>query len=117
MARDLCQIGIAEPLPASSKDLLAHQVEVGLPLVELGGQGPSLSDILVHRYVPAEADDGLPGNEGTFSLCTFWLVEALTRAGRVDEARLIFEKSTEQGLSVMRVTVWETPTSWCTYTG
>src|SRR3712207_6863211 len=31
-------------------------------------------------------------SEGTFSLCTFWLVEALTRAGRLDEARLIFEQ-------------------------
>ena len=30
--------------------------------------------------------------EGTFSLCTFWLVEALTRAGRLEEARLIFEQ-------------------------
>jgi GH15 family glucan-1,4-alpha-glucosidase len=36
--------------------------------------------------------DGLHGEEGTFSMCTFWLVEALTRARRVDEARLIFEK-------------------------
>ena len=32
--------------------------------------------------------DGLPGEEGTFNICTFWLVEALTRAGRVDRARL-----------------------------
>ncbi|MFQ6671990.1 MAG: glycoside hydrolase family 15 protein, partial [Candidatus Tectimicrobiota bacterium] len=32
------------------------------------------------------------GEEGTFSICTFWLVEALTRAGRIEEARLIFEK-------------------------
>lgn len=32
------------------------------------------------------------GVEGTFSLCTFWLVEALTRVGRLEEARLAFEK-------------------------
>ena len=38
------------------------------------------------------APDGLEGDEGTFSMCTFWLVEALTRAGRLQEARLIFEK-------------------------
>ncbi len=52
-----------------------------------------VSDSLVHRYRPkAAAPDGLPGEEGTFSLCTFWLVEALTRAGRLAEARLMFEK-------------------------
>lgn len=50
------------------------------------------SDSLVYRYNVGEAADGLHGEEGTFSICTFWLVEALTRAGRVDEARLIFEK-------------------------
>ena len=32
------------------------------------------------------------GREGTFSMCTFWLVEALARAGEVREARLVFEK-------------------------
>ncbi len=52
-----------------------------------------VSDSLVHRYQIGEgAGDGLSGNEGTFSMCTFWLVEALTRAGRLDEARFVFEK-------------------------
>ena len=43
---------------------------------------------------PASAsDDGLGGEaEGSFSLCSFWLVECLTRAGRLDDARLVFEK-------------------------
>jgi GH15 family glucan-1,4-alpha-glucosidase len=51
------------------------------------------SDALVFRYRQEEAaPDGLPGEEGTFTLCSFWLVEALTRAGRLEEARLIFEK-------------------------
>ena len=50
-----------------------------------------VSDSLVYRYEPGP-DDGLEGMEGTFSMCTFWLVEALTRAGRIGEARLIFEK-------------------------
>ena len=51
-------------------------------------------DSLVHRYDIREGNspDGLPGREGAFSICSFWLVEALTRAGRVDEARLMFEK-------------------------
>lgn len=50
------------------------------------------SDNLVHRYSLDDSEDGLSGKEGSFSLCTFWLVEALTRAGRLEEARIIFEK-------------------------
>ena len=48
-----------------------------------------VSDTLVYRYKVA---DGLPGNEGTFSVCSFWLVENLARSGKVDEALLMFEK-------------------------
>jgi len=52
-----------------------------------------VSDSLVYRYLPSsEGRDGLPGPEGTFSVCTFWLVEVLSRAGRLTEARFIFEK-------------------------
>jgi len=52
-----------------------------------------VSDSLVHRYqIGKGAGDGLTGKEGTFSMCTFWLVEALTRAGRLEEARFTFEK-------------------------
>jgi GH15 family glucan-1,4-alpha-glucosidase len=52
-----------------------------------------VSDSLVHRYeVGRGAGDGLTGREGTFNICTFWLVEALARAGREVEARFIFEK-------------------------
>jgi GH15 family glucan-1,4-alpha-glucosidase len=50
-----------------------------------------VSDSLVRRYA-ADGSDGLSGDEGTFNLCSFWYVEALTRAGRVAEARTIFEK-------------------------
>jgi GH15 family glucan-1,4-alpha-glucosidase len=51
-----------------------------------------VSDSLVYRYNPQASPDGLRGEEGTFSMCSFWYVEALTRAGRVGEARLAFEK-------------------------
>jgi GH15 family glucan-1,4-alpha-glucosidase len=52
-----------------------------------------VSDSLVYRYeVGKGAGDGLTGAEGTFNMCTFWLVEALTRTGEVEEARYIFEK-------------------------
>ena len=51
-----------------------------------------VDDSLVYRYDPQASPDGLPGSEGTFSLCTFLYVDALTRSGRLDEARLTFSK-------------------------
>jgi GH15 family glucan-1,4-alpha-glucosidase len=59
--------------------------------------GGLLSDGLVYRYDTDKTVDGLTGREGTFNMCTFWLVEALTRAGRADrrkleQARLLFER-------------------------
>jgi GH15 family glucan-1,4-alpha-glucosidase len=53
---------------------------------ELGHDG------FVSRYSTAETDDGLPGDEGQFLACSFWLVNALARNGRVDEARSLFER-------------------------
>ena len=60
-------------------------------------QGGLVFSSLVYRYNAEQASDGLDGQEGTFNLCSFWLVEALTRAGRtdakrLDEARLLFEE-------------------------
>ena len=60
-------------------------------------KGGLLSNSLVYRYNAEDSSDGLSGREGTFNLCTFWLVEALTRAGRADserlaEARIMFEE-------------------------
>jgi GH15 family glucan-1,4-alpha-glucosidase len=59
--------------------------------------GGLLSDGLVYRYPPQPRIDGLPGEEGTFNMCSFWLVEALTRSGpafpdKLDQARLLFER-------------------------
>jgi GH15 family glucan-1,4-alpha-glucosidase len=51
-----------------------------------------VSDSLVYRYNVDASPDGLGGKEATFSMCSFWWVEALARAGRLDEARLAFEK-------------------------
>ena len=56
-----------------------------------------VSDSLVYRYDPASSPDGLDGDEGTFSICSFWYVEALARAGRLGEARLAFEKMLTYG--------------------
>ena len=51
-----------------------------------------VTDSLVYRYDPGASPDGLQGSEGTFSLCTFMYIDALARAGRVEEARLTFDK-------------------------
>jgi len=60
-------------------------------------EGGLVSNSLVYRYDVETTEDGLEGEEGTFNMCTFWLVEALTRAGRndrsrLDRARLMFEE-------------------------
>jgi GH15 family glucan-1,4-alpha-glucosidase len=60
-------------------------------------EGGLVANSLVYRYDVSTTQDGLAGEEGTFNICSFWLVEALTRAGRTDrsrleEARLMFEK-------------------------
>lgn len=49
-----------------------------------------VADGMVYRYL---GPDGRPGGEGTFVLCTFWLVEALTMMGRLEEAHRIFERT------------------------
>ena len=59
--------------------------------------GGLVSNSLVYRYPPHSTVDGLTGEEGTFNICTFWLVEALTRAGYADpkllvDARLMYER-------------------------
>jgi GH15 family glucan-1,4-alpha-glucosidase len=47
---------------------------------------------LVDRYDPEVMDDGLDGEEGSFTICSFWHVEALSRSGRTDEARRHFDR-------------------------
>jgi GH15 family glucan-1,4-alpha-glucosidase len=51
-----------------------------------------VSDSLVYRYNPSASPDGLQGSEGTFSMCSFWYVDALARSGFLDEARMVFDK-------------------------
>jgi GH15 family glucan-1,4-alpha-glucosidase len=52
-----------------------------------------VSDSLVFRYeVEGEDADGLPGTEGTFSICSFWYIECLSRAGDIQQARFLLEK-------------------------
>lgn len=56
-------------------------------IVERLGAGEGL----LYRYLPEESDDGLPGHEGAFLLCSFWLVDNLAAQGRLDEAMELFE--------------------------
>jgi GH15 family glucan-1,4-alpha-glucosidase len=51
-----------------------------------------LVDGFVLRYRPEETGDGLPGQEGAFLACSFWLVNALTLIGRVEDATALFER-------------------------
>ncbi|HET8752776.1 MAG TPA: glycoside hydrolase family 15 protein [Salinimicrobium sp.] len=52
-----------------------------------------VSDSLVYRYRPeVAAPDGFVNHEGTFSMCSFWYVECLSRAGQLEKARFYFEK-------------------------
>ncbi|MEM1406266.1 MAG: glycoside hydrolase family 15 protein [Bacteroidota bacterium] len=60
-------------------------------------EGGLVMNSLVYRYNVHETEDGLSGHEGTFNICTFWLVEALTRSGKtkpefLEHARLVFEQ-------------------------
>ena len=64
--------------------------------------GLERSEGLVHRYDQRRVDDGLPGGEGAFAICSFWLVSALSRAGRLDHAAQRFgvlcDRASELGL-------------------
>lgn len=50
----------------------------------------SASDIFVYRY---KAEDGLSGGEGAFLLCSFWMIAALAKSGRMEEARELLRKA------------------------
>ncbi|QSR88803.1 glycoside hydrolase family 15 protein [Methylacidiphilum caldifontis] len=60
-------------------------------------EGGLLANNLLYRYNLDKTADGLRGKEATFNICTFWLVEALARAGQfqpelLEEAHLLFER-------------------------
>jgi GH15 family glucan-1,4-alpha-glucosidase len=79
---------------APTDPMMLKTLDATLKSPEKGGL---VTNSHVYRYNVFESPDGLQGHEGTFNICTFWLVEALTRAGkaypdRLEEARLMFEQ-------------------------
>ncbi len=62
-----------------------------------GGDGKTLVTDSWSTARPQASLAALPGSEGIFSLCTGWYIDALTRSGRLDEARLAFEKMLTYG--------------------
>lgn len=77
----------------SDPRMLSTLAEIQRPVAE----GGLLAGDLLKRYHTGDGVDGFTTDEGTFNLCSFWLVEALCRAGRTDprrleQARLLFEK-------------------------
>lgn len=67
-------------LPASDPRVLSTVQRIQEKLTSKG---------MVYRYL---SEDGLPGHEGTFALCSFWLVDNLALQGRIEEARELFER-------------------------
>jgi GH15 family glucan-1,4-alpha-glucosidase len=74
-------------LPAGDERMLATIEAIGDRLTDERG--------LVYRYDTRLGSDGLPGREGTFVLCTFWLAQALAMAGRPGPAREVFGHVTQ----------------------
>lgn len=70
-------------LPASDPRVVATVAAIR---EELGHDG------FIYRYDTDVTDDGVGGDEGTFLLCTFWLVDVLILMGELDEAREIFDR-------------------------
>jgi GH15 family glucan-1,4-alpha-glucosidase len=71
-----------DPMLGSTVDAICRPVS----------EGGLLLDGMLYRYRPDAPHDGLKAGEGTFNVCTLWLIEALTRMGRVQEGHWLFEK-------------------------
>jgi GH15 family glucan-1,4-alpha-glucosidase len=57
-------------------------------IIKTPSNGGLVTDGLVYRYDLERSKDGLTGREGTFNICSFWLIEALSRAGKTDKGKL-----------------------------
>jgi GH15 family glucan-1,4-alpha-glucosidase len=105
---DVCELGFDAERGTFTQHYGSHALDAAVLLIPKVGFLPpddprvlSTIDViarelddggLVRRYSTDEADDGLPGAEGVFLPCSFWLADALALAGRVDEAADLFER-------------------------
>jgi GH15 family glucan-1,4-alpha-glucosidase len=79
----LLSLPLRHVLPATHPRMIATTAAIRTRL----SAGPGL----LYRYLPHESPDGLPGHEGAFLLCSFWLVDNLAYQGRLDEAAELFD--------------------------
>jgi alpha,alpha-trehalase len=79
----LLSLSLRRVIPADHPKMLATTAAIAERL--------SAGDGLLYRYLPHISPDGLPGREGAFLLCSFWLVDNLAYQGRMDEAIDLFD--------------------------
>jgi pentatricopeptide repeat protein len=79
----LLALPLRRVLPANHPRMVATTAAISACL----GAGKGL----LYRYLPEESPDGLPGHEGAFLLCSFWLVDNLAKQGRLDEAMELYD--------------------------
>jgi pentatricopeptide repeat protein len=75
-------------LPADHPHMVATTAAIAVQL--------SAGNGLLYRYLPEISPDGLPGHEGAFLLCSFWLVDNLAQQGRLDEALDLYRSLCER---------------------
>jgi GH15 family glucan-1,4-alpha-glucosidase len=78
----LLALPLRRVVPAEHPRMVATTAAVAERLSAGGG--------LLYRYLHEESPDGIPGDEGAFVLCSFWLVENLARQGRLEEASELY---------------------------
>ena len=79
----LLSLPLRRVIPATHPQMIATTAAIAERL----GAGKGL----LYRYLPDESPDGLPGHEGAFLLCSFWLVDNWAKQGRLDEARELYD--------------------------
>jgi GH15 family glucan-1,4-alpha-glucosidase len=106
--REVCERGFDDELNSFTQSYGSKQLDASLLIIPLVGFLPPadprmvgtvaaiekglLRDGFVLRYATESGADGLPGSEGAFLACSFWLAENYAYAGRLDEAEALFER-------------------------